>query len=530
MGGGDTQIDPIISRLVAEDKVPWYQKRNLRMLYLLMFPTCIGIEMTSGFDSSMMNGLQAVNSWESFFHNPNSTTLGLMSSLYSLGSIASLPIVPFITDRLGRRMAIIFGSIIMLIGAILQMAAQDFAMFVIARFLLGFGIPFAIVAASSMIGELSYPKERARIGSLFNASWFIGAIVAAGVTLGTFSMQSTWGWRIPSALQMCPSLLQIIFIWFLPESPRWLISKGRGEEAYAVLTKYHAEGDVNSPFVKAEYAEIEATLELELENAKSGWRQMMGTPGMRKRVLICSFLGLATQWSGNGLTSYFLSKILDNVGIHDNKVKNEINLAMTCWGFVNATVLALTVPKMKRRTVFLVCTVSLTLIFTGWTIASARYAIDGDQASSRAVIAFIFLYSPAYNCGFNALTYAFLVELFPFHARAKGIAVFQLWSRAAGFFNQFVNPIGISNAGWKYYISYCVWLLFEVVFVYLVFPETSGRSLEELAFLFEDKIQEQQQQRVEREMEEDSTPVVPGHNSIDKDKEDNAFHIETSTR
>lgn len=112
-------------------------------------------------------------------------------------------------------------------------------MFVIGRFLLGFGIPFAIVAASSMIGELSYPKERAQIGSLFNASWFIGklsdilapvfinaephsgAIVAAGVTLGTFAMKSTWGWRIPSILQICPSLLQIVFIWFLPESPRY---------------------------------------------------------------------------------------------------------------------------------------------------------------------------------------------------------------------------------------------------------------------------------------------------------------------
>ena len=97
------------------------------------------------------------------------------------------------------------------------------AMFVIARFLLGFGIPFAIVAASSMIGELSYPKERARIGSLFNASWFIGAIVAAGVTLGTFAMKSTWGWRIPSCLQVVPSLLQVCFIWFLPESPRYEI-------------------------------------------------------------------------------------------------------------------------------------------------------------------------------------------------------------------------------------------------------------------------------------------------------------------
>ena len=281
-------------------------------------------------------------------------------------------------------------------------------MFVIARFLLGFGIPFAIVAASSMIGELAYPKERARMGSLFNASWFIGAIVAAGVTLGTFQMPTNWGWRIPSVLQAIPSLLQIIFIWFLPESPRWLIARGRGEEAYAVLAKYRAEGDLNSEFVKAEYAEIEKTLELEKEQAKGNWRELVRAPGMRRRLLICSFLGLATQWSGNGLTSYFLARILDNVGERSNRTKNLINLAMTCWGFVNATFLALTVPRMLRRTAYLACTVSLMFIFTGWTVASARYAITGSQEASRAVIAFIFLYSPAYNLAFNALTYSAL--------------------------------------------------------------------------------------------------------------------------
>ena len=100
----------------------------------------------------MMNGLQAVDSWNSCespyrrylqyaylttpdFNNPNSTILGLMSSLYSLGSIASLPFVPLVADRFGRRMSIIVGSIIMIIGAILQMAAQDCALFLRLLFL-----------------------------------------------------------------------------------------------------------------------------------------------------------------------------------------------------------------------------------------------------------------------------------------------------------------------------------------------------------------------------------------------------------
>ncbi|KAK7453576.1 hypothetical protein VKT23_001459 [Stygiomarasmius scandens] len=495
--------DAIVTRLARQDRTPWYKKPNLRTLYIILVPTCIGVEMTSGFDASMMNGLQAVDSWNAFYHHPRSTLLGLMSAMYSLGAIVSLPFVPPVTDYLGRRMAIIFGSVLMVIGAALQTAAQNFAMFIIARFFLGLGIPFAIVAASSLIGELSHPKERAILGSLFNSCYFIGSIVAAGVTFGTFAMSSNWGWRLPSLLQVSPSALQIIFIWFLPESPRWLVAKGRGEEAFAILAKYHAEGDVDSEFVKAEFVQIEKTLEMEKENAKRGWGELVKTSGMRRRLLIGSALGLFTQWSGNGLTSYFLAPILDNVGITDNRTKNLVNLALTCWGFVNATFFALTSSRFNRRTMYLFCTISLLAVFTGWTIASARYAITNSQASSKAVLALIFIYSPCYNMAFNALSYTFLVEVFPFHVRAKGITAFQCWSRLAGFFNQFVNPIGIANSGWRYYISYVVWLAFEVVFVYFLFPETAGRTLEELAFLYEEDKLAEQRKRVVEEIQHD---------------------------
>lgn len=503
--------DSIISRLIAADQLSWYMKPNLRNLYLVMFPTCIGIEITSGFDASMMNGLQAVSTWIAFFHNPRSAILGLLSAMYSLGAICSLPFVPILADRYGRKLSIAFGSVIMVIGAVLQGASQNFAMFVIARFILGFGIPFAIVAASSMIGELAYPKERARMGSLFNASYFIGSIIAAGVTLGTFAMNNNWAWRIPSILQVTPSIFQLMFIWFLPESPRWLISKGRGEEAFAILAKYHAEGNLDSELVKLEYAQIETTLELERENAnRSSIKEMFATPGMRKRVIIASAIGLFTQWSGNGLTSYFLSPILTTIGITDDRTKNLVNLALTCWGLVNGTFLALTVTKFPRRLAYMTCTISLLLVFTAWTVASAQYSMTGSAAASRAVLAFIFLYSPAYNIGYNALSYTFLVELFPFRSRSKGIAIFQWWGRAAGFFNQFVNPIGIDNAGWKYYISYCIFLLFEVGFVWLMIPETHNRSLEELAFLYEgDKIREEQQKRIEDELLEIASPTSP---------------------
>ncbi len=87
------------------------------------------------------------------------------------------------------------------------------AMFLVARIILGMGIVYAISGASQLIAELAYPKERSVITGLFNESWYAGAIIAAGVTLGTYSWDSNWSWRLPSLLQLLPSTLQLIFIW-----------------------------------------------------------------------------------------------------------------------------------------------------------------------------------------------------------------------------------------------------------------------------------------------------------------------------
>jgi MFS family permease len=88
-------------------------------------------------------------------------------------------------------------------------------MYIIARMILGFGIPTCIVSGSSLIGELAYPKERPVMTSLFNVSYFVGQIIAAAITYSTNDITTDWGWRIPSLLQICPSLLQICFVLYV---------------------------------------------------------------------------------------------------------------------------------------------------------------------------------------------------------------------------------------------------------------------------------------------------------------------------
>jgi hypothetical protein len=217
--------------------------------------------------------------------------------------------------------------------------------------------------------------------------------------------------------------------------------------------KYHAEGRLEDVLVNAEIAQIEETIKLELEASKQSWGDMIRTAGMRRRLLIGALLGLFTQWSGNTLISYYLDTILTQVGFTDPQVKGKLNVGLTCWQFVNGVILAVIVKKFRRRTMYLICTCSLLAVYTGWTITQERYLSTKSIAAGNLVIFWMFAYSPCYNLGYNALTYTFLVELYPFATRSRGLSLFQLFGRGANFFNTFVNPIGMRNATWKYLLS-----------------------------------------------------------------------------
>jgi MFS family permease len=127
MAPGLAAGDGIVEKLVANDHVKWWNKPNLRRLYILLVPFCLFIESTSGFDSSMMNGMQALDYWKSYFDHPEKKpgTLGLLVACYNLGGITAVPFVALFSDRFGRRLSIVFGSVVMIIGALLQGLAQN---------------------------------------------------------------------------------------------------------------------------------------------------------------------------------------------------------------------------------------------------------------------------------------------------------------------------------------------------------------------------------------------------------------------
>lgn len=127
----------------------------------------------------------------------------MFNAIQNIGNILGLPFAPYVSDLLGRRNALILACTIMIVATIIQTAAKNVGMFIAARGLIGFGLSFANIAAPVLITELAFPTHRGPITSLYNSCWFLGAIVAAWTTYGTFRIQNTWSWRIPSLLQVC---------------------------------------------------------------------------------------------------------------------------------------------------------------------------------------------------------------------------------------------------------------------------------------------------------------------------------------
>ncbi|KAF9890855.1 hypothetical protein FE257_005431 [Aspergillus nanangensis] len=465
-------------------RVTWYKDPGMRKTYIcLMF--VVLTSATNGYDGSMMNGLQTLAHWQEYFNHPQGSMLGILNAIMSLGSLAALPAVPYTADLLGRRMGVLIGCIIMILGVVLQSISANYGMFLAARFLIGFGVAIAHGASPLLIAELVHTQHRAIFTTIYNTTWYLGAIVAAWLTFGTDNIDSNWSWRAPTVVQAAPSVLQIIFIWFVPESPRFLIYKGKNEQALKVLADCHANGDQNDEVVQLEMHEIKETIRLEKEFESNSWMELIRTKGNRHRMIICVSAGLFSQWSGNGLVSYYIAKILTSIGYTDSVDQNLINGCLQILNFIVALTMCFFVDKIGRRKLFLVSTAGMLVAFIIWTICSARYAMTENHNAANAVVAMIYLYYVCYNIAWSGLLVGYTVEILPYSIRAKGMTMMWLCIDAALFFNQYINPIALDALEWKYYIFYCVWLGLELTVVWFFYIETRNTPLEEIAKYFD---------------------------------------------
>jgi sugar porter (SP) family MFS transporter len=458
--------------------VDWKKSPNMRKLYFYAVILCVA-SATTGYDGSMFNSMQILPAWVEHFDAPRKDVLGRLSAMYAIGSIASLPVAPIISDRFGRKVSISCGCVIMVIAASLQTAAPSQPQFEGGRFFMGFGNSLAQLSSPLLLTEICHPQHRARVTTVYNCLWNLGALICAWISFGTSFTGGNWSWRIPTLIQVVPSVIQLSFIWWIPESPRWLISKDRSDEALNILGYYHADGDNNAPLVQFEYAEIKETIRLEfLYRKTSRYTDFFKTKGNRYRLAIIVSLGLISQLSGNSLLSYYSNIIYDSVGVTATTTKLGLDAGNKVLSLIVSITCAVMVDKFGRRPLFLIATALMFLFFLAMTITGARYTANPTKGVGYLFIVFVWLHGVAYALAWSGLLIAYTVEVLPFKLRAKGLTVMNVCVQVALVIGQYVNPLAIDkgapweNSGWKLYCIYTVWIFLELVWIYFAYPET----------------------------------------------------------
>lgn len=284
-------------------------------------------------------------------------------------------------------------------------------------------------------------------------SWFGGSIPAAGITLGTQKIASNLSWRLPLALQAAPAAIVIVAVWFLPESPRWLLANERDEEARNFLVRFHGNGDPNHPLVALEWEEFKEGISV--DGADKRWydySEMYKTHNARWRTLMVVLMGVFGQFSGNGL-GYFNTQIYAAVG-YDNYMQFVLNLAnsiTSCFGALCGVALA---DRMPRRTVLIIGTFicALLLAINGGLSAQWANTAGGiqDLNVGRGAVAAYFFFNIVYSFTYTPLQALYPVECLATTTRAKGMAMYGVVVGVFGFINMFAGPIALENIQHNY--------------------------------------------------------------------------------
>ena len=255
------------------------------------------------------------------------------------------------------------------------------------------------------------------------------------------------------------------------------------------------------------------------------WLELFRTKANRKRTLIAVITGWFGQWNGVGVVSYYLTLVLNSIGIIKAKDQTLINGLLQIFNWLAATFAgAMMVDRLGRRTLFLASTAGMLASYVVWTGLTSSFVHTKNEDTGRAVVAFIFIYYFFYDIAWTPLLQAYPVEIFPYTLRGRGLSITYISSFVGLILGNQVNPIAMKKIGWKYYIVFCCLLAVLLVIIWFLFPETKGHTLEEIREIFEGKLGYQadktDQEETEKALDEAQKTGVDGR------KDANAYHAE----
>ncbi|KAF4907651.1 Lactose permease [Colletotrichum viniferum] len=186
--------------------------------------------------------------------------------------------------------------------------------------------------------------------------------------------------------------------------------------------------------------------------------------------------GASLNWVGNGIISYYLSDILNGIGVTNTRSQLLILVGLNIWNLIWSTSAAINIDKIRRRPLWLTATSGQLVIMAVTMGLSAGYTEYGTKAAGTAVIPFLFLFYASYDIAYTPMSYGL---------RTKGMAIYIVVFAVAVSLNTWINPIALDALGWKYYAVYITINAILLVIQYFKFPETKDRTIEEIATIFD---------------------------------------------
>ncbi|EXJ84396.1 hypothetical protein A1O3_05063 [Capronia epimyces CBS 606.96] len=438
-----------------------------------------------GYDQGVLGGLIALPAFLSANRiAPSDADLqGTIVAIYDIGCLTGCIIVGIVGQKMGRRLYIAIGGVLLCVGAGLQAGAKGSSYLIAGRVIGGIGMGLNTTMVPIWVAETSKANKRGALIAAQLAIVILGLTIAYWFDFGMIRNHpgTSAVWRLPIAFQVIFIILTWASIFFLPESPRYLYANGHTEDADSIMARIYSV-PVDSLEVANHRSNVLAALEAEKESkfglknffydsspVNTTWRLWLG-------VLVQFF----QQMDGNNIVSYYATYLfINSLGMSQDRA------AITSGGvtllFLGGTCTAIwTVEHLGRRAVMLYGAILCSIFMILFTIG---LAVDTDSSNKLAVVS-IFLFEFSFGASWCSLPWVYVPEIVPLNLRHVGTAmgVFTQW------FITFIvvkfGPMGIQSIGWRFYLLFCVFNVLAVVFVYFCVKETMGLSLEEIDVLF----------------------------------------------
>ncbi|OTB09436.1 hypothetical protein M426DRAFT_79521 [Hypoxylon sp. CI-4A] len=471
---------------IQETKIDYKSKNSLHLYFSICIAFCCAC--ANGYDGSLLTGVVAMDHFQNTFHSGKTGTIvALMFSLYTVGAMVGSPFAAILSDKYGRKIGMFVGAIIIIVGMIIVATANVISQFVVGRFVLGFGISVMTVAAPAYAVEIAPPHWRGRATGFYNCGWFGGAIPAAAVVYGCNKIDNDYSWRIPLIVQALACVVVLFGVWFVPESPRFLIANGRDEEAVAFLVKYHGNGNPNSRLVQLEIEEMKEGIQQDgIDKRPWDYRPFILSHSGRWRIAQVLMISIFGQFSGNGL-GYFNTTIFEIIGVTSVEQQLAYNLLNSVLSAVGALAAVTLTDTMPRRKVLILGTLACAAALATNSGLSAALDNQGDNIQpsyAKGALASYFLFNVIFSFTYTPLQGVIPTEALETTTRAKGLALSSVIIYAMGFINQFAGPIALGNIGYKYIYVFVGWDVVEAVMWYFFGVESQGRTLEQLEWVY----------------------------------------------